>query len=158
MHINRHVACSCMHTCTACRRSSCMWGGRAHATVACGASAVPFLHEWRALILRGNRTCIGKIVVTPTATYSRERALLAHATEGEGHAGGCSTLGRAHRRRCGTAVRADSAVRQARASGHLGSSPAHFNVDLYLLFKFINLWVLTTNLRIQIIGELNWLG
>jgi hypothetical protein len=48
---------------------------------------------------RGNCACGGKIDVTPAAACSRERALLAHATEGVGHAGGCSALGRACRRR-----------------------------------------------------------
>jgi hypothetical protein len=55
--------------------------GRATATVACGvggACVVPFLHEWSILILRGNHTCSGKVVATPTVACSRERALLAH--------------------------------------------------------------------------------
>jgi hypothetical protein len=110
--VNRHVAWSplaCAST-DMCRAATCvrarrvdaaiacgMWGWRAGATVACGAGAVLFLYGWSAFAWE---PCMQrKIAVTPAAACSRERALLAHATEGAGHAGGCSALGRARRRR-----------------------------------------------------------
>jgi hypothetical protein len=99
MRTNKHVARSCMRKC---RRSSCMRRcirGRRHST----SSWVERVRVglWEPCMRR-------KIAATPAAGCCRERALLAH--EGAGRAGGCSTLGRARRRRWGAPVRMDSAT------------------------------------------------
>jgi len=53
------------------RAAACIRARHASAIVACGtggAGAVPFLHEWRALISRGNRAWEGKFAATPAAS------------------------------------------------------------------------------------------